>query len=93
MLFRSIFIQVQFLLEAIWLCLIGGLIGLLFVWLTFLGLNAILKETMGEGFVLVLSASDTQLGLWTSAIVGIVAGFIPARQAARLNPVEAMRAK
>jgi putative ABC transport system permease protein len=88
-----IFIQVQFLLEAIWLCLIGGLIGLLFVWLTFLGLNAILKETMGEGFVLVLSASDTQLGLWVSAIVGIVAGFIPARQAARLNPVEAMRAK
>ncbi len=88
-----IFIQVQFLLEAIWLCLIGGLIGLLFVWLTFLGLNAILKETMGEGFVLVLSASDTQLGLWVSAIVGIIAGFIPARQAARLNPVEAMRAK
>jgi putative ABC transport system permease protein len=88
-----IFIQVQFLLEAIWLCLIGGLIGLLFVWLTFLGLNAILKETMGEGFVLALSASDTQLGLWVSAIVGIVAGFIPARQAARLNPVEAMRAK
>ncbi len=88
-----IFIQVQFLLEAIWLCLIGGLIGLLFVWLTFLGLNAILKETMGEGFVLVLSASDTQLGLWVSVIVGIIAGFIPARQAARLNPVEAMRAK
>ncbi len=88
-----IFIQVQFLLEAIWLCLIGGLIGLLFVWLTFLGLNAILKETMGEGFVLVLSASDTQLGLWVSAIVGIISGFIPARQAARLNPVEAMRAK
>jgi len=88
-----IFIQVQFLLESIWLCLIGGLIGLLFVWLTFLGLNAILKETMGEGFVLVLSASDTQLGLWVSAIVGIIAGFIPARQAARLNPVEAMRAK
>lgn len=64
-----------------------------FVWLTFLGLNAVLKQTMGEGFALVLSASDAQLGVWVSALVGVVAGFIPATQAARLNPVDAMRAK
>ena len=88
-----IFIQFQFLLEAIWLCVIGGLIGMIFVWLTFLGLNAVLQKTMGEGFALVLSAGDAQLGIWVSALVGIVAGFIPATQAARLNPVEAMRAK
>jgi putative ABC transport system permease protein len=66
---------------------------MIFVWLTFLGLNAFLQKTMGEGFVLVLSAGDAQLGIWVSALVGIVAGFIPATQAARLNPVEAMRAK
>ncbi|MFM7638424.1 MAG: ABC transporter permease [Bacteroidota bacterium] len=88
-----IFIQFQFLLEAIWLCIIGGIIGMFFVWLTFLGLNAVLKQTMGEGFALVLSASDAQLGVWVSALVGVVAGFIPATQAARLNPVDAMRAK
>lgn len=88
-----LFIQFQFLLEAIWLCIIGGAIGMFFVWLTFLGLNAVLRETMGEGFALVLSASDAQLGVWVSALVGVVAGFIPATQAARLNPVEAMRAK
>lgn len=88
-----LFIQFQFLLEAIWLCIIGGVIGMFFVWLTFLGLNAVLRETMGEGFALVLSASDAQLGVWVSAMVGVVAGFIPATQAARLNPVEAMRAK
>ena len=88
-----LFIQFQFLLEAIWLCIIGGVIGMFFVWLTFLGLNAVLRETMGEGFALVLSASDAQLGVWVSALVGVVAGFIPATQAARLNPVEAMRAK
>jgi putative ABC transport system permease protein len=56
-------------------------------------LNAFLQKTMGEGFALVLSAGDAQLGIWVSALVGIVAGFIPATQAARLNPVEAMRAK
>ena len=88
-----IFIQFQFLLEAIWLCIIGGSIGMFFVWLTFFGLNAVLQQTMGSGFVLVLSAGDAQLGVWVSALVGVVAGFIPATQAARLNPVEAMRAK
>lgn len=88
-----VFIQFQFLLEAIWLCIIGGIIGMFLVWLTFLGLNAALQQTMGEGFALVLSASDAQLGVWVSALVGVVAGFIPATQAARLNPVEAMRAK
>jgi putative ABC transport system permease protein len=88
-----IFIQFQFLLEAIWLCIIGGIIGMFFVWLTFLGLNAVLQQTMGSGFALVLSAGDAQLGVWVSALVGVVAGFIPATQAARLNPVEAMRAK
>lgn len=88
-----IFIQFQFLLEAIWLCIIGGIIGMFFVWLTFFGLNAVLQQTMGSGFVLVLSAGDAQLGVWVSALVGVVAGFIPATQAARLNPVEAMRAK
>ena len=88
-----IFIQFQFLLEAIWLCIIGGIIGMFFVWLTFLGLNAVLQQTMGSGFVLVLSAGDAQLGVWVSALVGVVAGFIPATQAARLNPVEALRAK
>ncbi|MFN5889703.1 MAG: ABC transporter permease, partial [Bacteroidota bacterium] len=36
----SIFIQLQFLLEAVWLCILGGLIGMLLVWLTFSGLNA-----------------------------------------------------
>lgn len=88
-----IFIQFQFLLEAIWLCIIGGIIGMFFVWLTFLALNAVLQQTMGSGFALVLSAGDAQLGVWVSALVGVVAGFIPATQAARLNPVEAMRAK
>ena len=89
----SIFIQLQFLLEAVWLCILGGLIGMLLVWLTFIGLNAVLKTMMDGGVTLILSPSDTYLGLWVSAAVGVLAGFIPATRAARLNPVEAMRAK
>ncbi len=89
----SIFIQLQFLLEAVWLCILGGLVGMLLVWLTFLGLNAMLKTMMDGGVTLMLSPSDTYLGLWVSALVGVLAGFIPATRAARLNPVEAMRAK
>jgi len=88
-----IFIQIQFLLEAVWLCVLGGLIGMFLVWLTFLGLNAILKSMMDGGITLMVSTSDTYLGFWVSAAVGVLAGFIPATQAARLNPVEAMRAK
>lgn len=89
----SIFIQLQFLLEAIWLCILGGLIGMFLVWLTFLGLNLLLKTMMEGGVTLMLSPSDTYLGLWVSALVGVLAGFIPATRAARLNPVEAMRAQ
>jgi len=89
----SIFIQLQFLLEAIWLCILGGLIGMFLVWLTFLGLNMMLKTMMDGGVTLMLSPSDTYLGLWVSALVGVLAGFIPATRAARLNPVEAMRAQ
>ena len=89
----SIFIQLQFLLEAVWLCILGGLVGMLLVWLTFLGLNVMLKTMMDGGVTLMLSPSDTYLGLWVSALVGVLAGFIPATRAARLNPVEAMRAK
>ena len=89
----GIFIQFQFLLESIWLSLLGGIIGMVLVWLTFQGMNFALKTMMDGGVILVLSPSDTYLGLWVSGIVGILAGFIPATQAARLNPVEAMRAK
>lgn len=89
----GIFIQIQFLLEAVWLCVLGGLIGMFLVWLTFMGLNALLKSMMDGGITLMVSPSDTYLGFWVSAVVGVLAGFIPATQAARLNPVEAMRAK
>ncbi len=88
---KNFAISTQFLMESIWLSIAGGIIGLLAVQGVLSLLDLILKEQMGNDIVLSLSAEDTFLGVITSVIVGVLAGFIPARSAARLNPVEAIR--
>lgn len=81
------FILIQFLTEAIVLCLIGGLIGVLIVF----GLTALASQAVD--FKLYLSFDNFILGTSMSVIIGVVSGFIPAWQASRLDPVEAIRAK
>jgi putative ABC transport system permease protein len=79
------FIIVQFLTEAVVLCLIGGIIGIAFIRLgTF-----IVSEFFDFGVY--LSLQNIITGLSLSAIIGIIAGLIPAWKAAKLHPVEAMR--
>jgi putative ABC transport system permease protein len=87
------FIQVQFLLESIWLCIAGGLIGIFFVWLVLYGLNAAFSSSLGVGATLSLGMEDALIGIITSVVVGIVAGFIPAASAANMDPVTAIRSK
>jgi putative ABC transport system permease protein len=89
----SSFIRRQFLLEAIWLCTAGGAVGLGFVGLTLMGIQAIAAQSLGNSVEIGLDASDALLGLLVSIGVGILSGFLPARSAARLNPVDAMRSK
>ena len=84
---KNYFILTQFLFESVALCLIGGAIGLLFVW----GIISILKMVVDFNFILPLSRIIG--GLSISVIVGLVAGIIPAMKAANLNPVDAMRSK
>ena len=80
------FILFQFLFESIILSILGGMIGLVFVWLTTVGLSA-----ATDSFEFILSFKNIVLGLSTTCIIGIIAGIVPAIGASRLDPVEAIR--
>jgi putative ABC transport system permease protein len=81
------FILIQFLTEAVVLCLIGGLIGVMIVF----GLTALASQAVD--FKLYLSFENFILGTGMSLAIGVISGFVPAWQASRLDPVEAIRAK
>ncbi|WDO14209.1 ABC transporter permease [Flavobacterium sp. WW92] len=82
---KNKFILLQFLFEAIILCLIGGLIGLLLVW----GIAAALTSMLEFEFV--LGFGNIVLGTSLAAFIGLISGILPAISASRLDPVEAIR--
>jgi putative ABC transport system permease protein len=84
---KNYFILTQFLFESVALCLIGGVIGLLLVWLVVSILSSVIE------FEFMLPLARIIGGLSISVVVGLVAGIIPAMKAARLNPVDAIRSK
>jgi len=75
----------QFLIEAVVLSLFGGVIGIL------LGLAMAYAATNGMKVPFVVDPSVVFLAFAFSALVGILFGFFPARRAARLDPIEALR--
>ena len=75
----------QFLVEAVTLSLIGGLIGVL------LGFGAALAVARFAGWQVLLSGQAVALAVAFALAIGVFFGFYPARRAARLNPVEALR--
>ncbi len=81
---RSV-ILVEFLIESVALCILGGVIGLGLVFLTVLALNQALPYEMA------LSTGNVVLGLILAIVIGMFAGVIPAWQASRMDPVEAIR--
>ncbi len=78
-------ILTQFLIEAIVLSLAGGLIGVI---LGIIGNYIIFKTT---GFYIPTSALSVLIGFGFAAVVGIAFGYFPARKAAKLNPIDALR--
>lgn len=82
---KSYFILMQFLIESILLCLVGGILGLCLV---YFGMN--LANHYIE-FKLLLSAKNIISGIWVSLFIGIISGVVPALSASKLDPVEAIR--
>ena len=78
-------ILLEFLIESIILCLIGGLVGLGLVFITLKIISSAIPFTMGISF------ANMSIGVFSSIFVGIVAGIIPAIRASGLDPVEAIR--
>lgn len=82
---KQSYILLEFLIEAVILCIIGGAAGLLFV----SGVTYLLSGVLP--FDIFLSSKNIAVGIVLSAGIGVLSGLIPAFQAARLDPVEAIR--
>jgi putative ABC transport system permease protein len=82
---RQFDILLEFLLESVILCLIGGILGISVVFMIVKSVNWF------TDFKLFLSVNNILFGSSISIIIGLVAGFIPAYTAARLDPVKAIR--
>ena len=81
------FILIQFLIESVMLCLVGGLIGLVLL------VPIVYLATKAFEFDIFLSTYNVILGISLSLIIGVVSGAFPAILASRMTPVDAIRAK
>ena len=78
-------INTQFIVEAIMLTFIGGIIGVILGWLISYVISYFTSIQTS------ISVSSVLLAFGVSALIGIVFGYYPARRASRLNPIQALR--
>ena len=77
-------IRLQFLMESVIITVLGGILGIIFG----IGISAIVAAVMEQSFAIQVGACFVAFGF--SVGIGIIFGFSPASQAAKLNPVEAL---
>ncbi len=76
----------QFLIEAILVCILGGVLGLCLAFAIGYAINSF----AGGNFQVIYSTTSIVSAVICSTLIGVIFGFIPARNAARLNPVDAL---
>ncbi|WP_425916070.1 MacB family efflux pump subunit [Acinetobacter sp. TSRC1-2] len=76
----------QFLIEAVLVCILGGILGVLLS----LGIGQLIGHFAGGTFQMAYSTTSIIAAFVCSSMIGIIFGFIPARNAAQLNPVDAL---
>jgi putative ABC transport system permease protein len=81
---KRFFILQQFLVESMLLSIIGGLLGVLLIFITTIVINYLYDLNM------YLTIANIFLAVFISGIIGVVAGYAPANSAAKMNPVEAI---
>jgi putative ABC transport system permease protein len=81
---KKFFILQQFLVESMLLSVIGGLLGILMIFIATLVINYLYDLNM------YLTVSNMFLAVFISGLIGVVAGYAPANTAAKMNPVEAI---
>jgi putative ABC transport system permease protein len=80
-------ILAQFLVEAVMLCLLGGILGIGFG----IGLSHVVARA--AEWPVLIEPPLVALAIGTAALIGIVFGFFPARRAAHMNPIDALRSE
>ncbi|WP_040248763.1 ABC transporter permease [Psychroserpens mesophilus] len=83
---KNRFILFQFLFEAVILSVLGGVIGIIMVWIV-----AFITNIYIDDFEFILSFGNIFLGFGLSTFIGLISGVIPAISASKLDPVEAIR--
>ena len=88
---KSMFILLEFLVESVILCMIGGIFGILAVLLESYLMGIVMKKYYDMDFAFILTFKNMAIGLSISIVLGVVFGFIPAYLASRMKPVDAIR--
>lgn len=76
----------QFLIEAILVCILGGLLGVLLA----LAIGQVFNQFAGGNFKMIYSTQSMLLAFICSTLIGIIFGYLPAKNAAKLDPVVAL---